>query len=688
MVPLASPNNRTFLDRTNPLVRGRVTWFPLQGHGRNMGDTGGGIALPSGLTYDTSGNVTNFQPGNVGVNVAATCTAQSMGIAGSAPRTIIMRATWADNSYRTCWFGLGNGANGQDCSVVNPDQYYWTLQFNGWAADFRGSVAPGYGNHDVVAVITYDGANIVTITSRWRGLTGQYAGQTGTIQNSGSIGPLQTPASAVLNYACWPANGANNSDSANAKLYWFGILGGTCWSNAEALRFVNSPSSLWQPAPPVVALKRSVAATVTATAAGTLGRPSGTVTTKRGERATVAATLAKPTGAITARRGERGTIASSLARPAGVVSTKRGEKASVAGSMARPTGSIAAKEGSSATAASTFARPSGSVVTVQGTSTAVNGSFPRPTGAAQAKEGSAATVAGTLARPSGQVAARYAPNSVSMVATGLLARPAGSGNARRGETTGVSGTMPRPAGTVSAQYTPSTVTATVSGSLVRPSGVVAAKRGENASATGSLARPAGSVQVKEGAISSVAGTLPRPNGAATVKMGARSTVSGSLAQPVGRVSAAYSASTRNGTVSGSFPRPVGAATARSGVAVQIAGSLARPTGSALASQSVGATISGTLPKLIGLVMIHGDKPDVVTVAGMLARPTGYALALTNGGDLNGERTVMIKADYRTFEVPNDPRTVMIEADPRTFVVPSDPRTVEIIHDPRFLTVSK
>jgi len=136
---LPQARDRTFLNRADPRVRGRVTWFPLNGHGRNMGDVGGGD--PGPLAKGSS------------ASVAASCTAASMGIAGGAARTFIFKIVNEDQSISYPLFGLGNASAGQDSTLYRSG--YNDLTLDGWGgADFSFPAGPSYSSATLTGVIT------------------------------------------------------------------------------------------------------------------------------------------------------------------------------------------------------------------------------------------------------------------------------------------------------------------------------------------------------------------------------------------------------------------------------------------------------------------------------------------------------------------------------------------------------
>jgi len=138
---LPQARDRTFLNRADPRVRGRVTWFPLNGHGRNMGDVGGGD--PGPLAKGSS------------ASVAASCTAASMGIAGGAARTFIFKIVNEDQSISYPLFGLGNASAGQDSTLYRSG--YNNLTLDGWGgADFSFPAGPSYSSATLTGVITSD----------------------------------------------------------------------------------------------------------------------------------------------------------------------------------------------------------------------------------------------------------------------------------------------------------------------------------------------------------------------------------------------------------------------------------------------------------------------------------------------------------------------------------------------------
>ncbi len=244
MLPQA--RDRTFLNRADPRVRGRVTWFPLNGHGLNMGDVGGGFVLPPAQTFLSNGDPGPLAKGS-SASVAASCTAASMGIAGGAARTFIFKIVNEDQSISYPLFGLGNASAGQDSTLYRSG--YNNLTLDGWGgADFSFPAGPSYSSATLTGVITSDP---LSGTMNYYGRFVRPDQSSGLLNASAVRTGISTPANAPLFYSWWPATGGGGNPVSTSRLFYLGILGGTLWSAAEAWDFVQFPDALWTPLAPL-----------------------------------------------------------------------------------------------------------------------------------------------------------------------------------------------------------------------------------------------------------------------------------------------------------------------------------------------------------------------------------------------------------------------------------------------------
>ena len=230
---------RTFLNRSDPRLRGVVTWLPMDGHFTNTGDVGGQVPPPP----STGGWQPSPLAGTFWLNdttnstVDAELTPSTMGVSGAAYRTCFFEYYHSSSFYSAALFAFGEASSGSFFAVSKTSSGQLTVDDGVTFLDY----ALPYSNGQFVrGVVRYDGTYCYLTarcynpaTNAWSEVNQAFGISCATI--GGGLGLHLYPGSSLVD--------------STSGLSYLGIVGGVFWSEREAFDFVRDPSPLWSPAP-------------------------------------------------------------------------------------------------------------------------------------------------------------------------------------------------------------------------------------------------------------------------------------------------------------------------------------------------------------------------------------------------------------------------------------------------------
>ncbi len=244
-----SNKNKNYLNRSDPRLRGVVTWLPFGGHFNNFGDVGGVVPQPASSSFaytpgaDQSGLlVTAKQTTRLS---SATITPNSMGFQAGKPKTVFFEYySSQQNAGSVTLFSLGQPSGDNYIAIIKNDNHFVkaTTWGNGQDFDLReagDSVEPMIvrcvwtnlpNNLSMFYVITK------TIQSNsWRAIK----------KNQGNLGgnTLDGVNSGLSLYH--NAYDPENSFDGETRLTYLGFVGDLAWNENEASSFLLEPEKLW-----------------------------------------------------------------------------------------------------------------------------------------------------------------------------------------------------------------------------------------------------------------------------------------------------------------------------------------------------------------------------------------------------------------------------------------------------------
>lgn len=230
---------RTFLNRSDPRLRGILTWIPMDGHFTNTGDIGGQVPPPP----STGGWQPSPLAGTFWLNDTlatardAELTPDNVGVNGANPRTVFFEYYHSSVATFSNIFAIGSAVatNAFGCFKANAT----TLRVSDFNTTLDTTLPVSTGQF-VRAVIRYDGTNVTLWTRTYDPVGNSWAEQTA----SGAFSLATTGLGLGLHL--WVAG--STVDSASGLSY-LGIVGGYAWTDDETRDFLRDPSKLWSPGP-------------------------------------------------------------------------------------------------------------------------------------------------------------------------------------------------------------------------------------------------------------------------------------------------------------------------------------------------------------------------------------------------------------------------------------------------------
>lgn len=230
---------RTFLNRSDPRLRGVVTWLPMDGHFTNTGDIGGQVPPPASTggwrPSPLAGTYWRNDTANTSTT-AAQLTPAVMGVDSSKSRTCFFEAYVDNNGSANTLFGFGAAGSATGFYVYSNGGFIGVTD-GSTDVQISPSTFPvyirGVARYDAAGQFYLDINDYDPATNTWLFQANYGAGSTST--GSGALG---------LHFA--PGGGSADGVSG---LSYLGIVGGTLWTDAEVAAFLHDPSPLWSPAP-------------------------------------------------------------------------------------------------------------------------------------------------------------------------------------------------------------------------------------------------------------------------------------------------------------------------------------------------------------------------------------------------------------------------------------------------------
>jgi len=227
---------RTFLNRSDPRLRGILTWIPMDGHWTNTGDIGGQVPPPpsTGGWQPSPLAGTFWLHDQDNTTEDADLTPANVGISGAARRTIFFEYYHSSSATADTLWSIGS----TDIFSVYKTSATSLRLFSG--STELAVTMPASTGMFVRAVARYDGTNISLFTRSYIPATNAWTDASGSTAN--------TPATAGDGLLIHSFPGGADFDSASGLSY-LGIVGGYAWTDDETRDFLRDPSKLWSPGP-------------------------------------------------------------------------------------------------------------------------------------------------------------------------------------------------------------------------------------------------------------------------------------------------------------------------------------------------------------------------------------------------------------------------------------------------------